>query len=320
MNNILITSVGKRVSLVRIFQKTLSNLLPDAKVFTTDMDPTMAPAGIVSDKCFKVPKVTDSTYIDILIDICLTNHISLIIPTIDTELIVLAKNKTLLNSKGIKVIISDYDFIMACRDKRHTSVLFKKLGIRVPEYRDKNNPVFPMFAKPYDGSLSKDIYFIKSKEDLTPQILNNSKLLFMEYIDKNQYKEFTVDIYYGLDNKLKCIIPRERVEVRAGEINKGYTRKNYIIPYLRKRIEYMPGVVGCICMQLFFDEITKDIIGIEINPRFGGGYPLSYYAGADFPNYILKEYLMNEPLSYTEDWLGNTLMLRYDGEVIVYEK
>lgn len=320
MSNILITSAGKRVSLVRIFRKTLQNLFPDAKVFTTDMNPMMAPAGIVSDRCFKVPKVTDDTYINVLIEICLANNISLIIPTIDTELIVLAENKSLLYSKGIKAIISDYDFIMLCRDKRKTSVLFRELDIRIPELRDKENPIFPMFAKPYDGSLSKDIYIIRNKEDLTPHILNKPKLLFMEYIDKNLYKEFTVDMYYGLDNRVKSIVPRERVEIRAGEINKGYTRKNYIIPYLKERMEYMPGVTGCICIQLFFNETNQDIIGIEINPRFGGGYPLSYYAGADFPSYVLKEYLLNESIPYTEDWLDNTLMLRYDEEIIVYEK
>lgn len=319
MNNILITSAGKRVSLVRIFQKTLRNIYPNAKVFTTDMNPDMAPAGVVSDKCFKVPRATDNAYIGTLIDICQANEISLVIPTIDTELAVLAGNKALLESKGIKAIVPDSDFVAACRDKRKTIRLFEELGIRIPELRDKENPIFPMFAKPYDGSLSKDIYVIKSREELTPDIFNNAKLIFMEYIDKAIYKEFTVDMYYGQDNRLKCIVPRERIEIRAGEINKGYTRKNYLVSYLKERMEYMPGVIGCICMQLFFSDSSQEVVGIEINPRFGGGYPLSYYAGADFPNWILKEYLMNESIPYSEDWRDNTLMLRYDGEIIIYE-
>lgn len=318
--NILITSVGKRVSLVRIFQEALRKLSLQAKVYTTDMKPEMAPAGFVSDGCFKVPRVTDDNYINRLIDICYTNNIGLIIPTIDTELALLAENKSLLREKGVEVIVSSTDFVCACRDKRKTSALFQQLDICIPEIRDKYHPKFPLFAKPYDGSLSKDIYVIRNSEELTPEIMQHPKLIFMEYIDKTQYKEFTVDMYYGKDNKVKAIIPRERVEIRAGEINKGYTRKNYLVPFLKERMNYIPGVVGCICIQLFYNEMTHKVFGIEINPRFGGGYPLSYYAGANFPEYLLREYFLNESLSYTDGWKDNTLMLRYDSEVIVYEE
>lgn len=318
--NILITSAGKRVSLVRIFQEALRKLSLQAKVYTTDMKPEMAPAGFISDGCFKVPRVTDDNYINRLIDICCTNNIGLIIPTIDTELALLAENKSLLREKGVEVIVSSTDFVCACRDKRKTSALFQQLDICIPEIRDKYHPKFPLFAKPYDGSLSKDIYVIRNSEELTPEIMQHPKLIFMEYIDKTQYKEFTVDMYYGKDNKVKAIIPRERVEIRAGEINKGYTRKNYLVPFLKERMNYIPGVVGCICMQLFYNEMTHKVFGIEINPRFGGGYPLSYYAGANFAEYLLREYFLNESLSYTDGWKDNTLMLRYDSEVIVYEE
>lgn len=318
--NILITSAGKRVSLVRIFQEALRKLSLQAKVYTTDMKPEMAPAGFVSDGCFKVPRVTDDNYINRLIDICYTNNIGLIIPTIDTELALLAENKSLLREKGVEVIVSSTDFVCTCRDKRKTSALFQQLDICIPEIRDKYHPKFPLFAKPYDGSLSKDIYVIRNSEELTPEIMQHPKLIFMEYIDKTQYKEFTVDMYYGKDNKVKAIIPRERVEIRAGEINKGYTRKNLLVSFLKERMDYIPGVVGCICIQLFYNEMTHKVFGIEINPRFGGGYPLSYYAGANFPEFLLREYFLNESLSYTDSWKNNTLMLRYDSEVIVYEE
>ena len=318
--NILITSAGKRVSLVRIFQEALRKLSLQAKVYTTDMKPEMAPAGFVSDGCFKVPRVTDDNYINRLIDICYTNNIGLIIPTIDTELALLAENKSLLREKGVEVIVSSTDFVCTCRDKRKTSALFQQLDICIPEIRDKYHPKFPLFAKPYDGSLSKDIYVIRNSEELTPEIMQHPKLIFMEYIDKTQYKEFTVDMYYGKDNKVKAIIPRERVEIRAGEINKGYTRKNHLVSFLKERMDYIPGVVGCICIQLFYNEMTHKVFGIEINPRFGGGYPLSYYAGANFPEFLLREYFLNESLSYTDSWKNNTLKLRYDSEVIVYEE
>ena len=296
MKNILITSAGKRVVLVELFKKALKACNIKAMVYTTDMNPALAPAGIISDKCFKVPKVTVPEYVDILLSICIDNHIGMVIPTIDTELLILSKNKDKFSDRHISIIVSDTSFIQLCRDKRNTGDFLQKLGIRVPRPIDKLHPIFPLFAKPYDGSL------------------------FMEYIDKTEYKEFTVDMYYGQDHYVKSIVPRERIEIRAGEINKGYTRKNFLLPYLRERMNYLPGVIGCICIQLFYRESDNDVVGIEINPRFGGGYPLSYYAKADYPQYLIQEYFLDKEIRYSDEWLDNTLMLRYDSEVIVYEK
>lgn len=317
-HNIIITSAGKRVSLVQMFQKELCGFDASAKVFTTDMNPMMAPAGHVSDGCFAVPRVTDSNYVDTLIDICINNNISIIIPTIDTELVILSANKQRFIAAGITPLVSDLEFINVCRDKRQTMTFFENHDIHVPALRDKYNPVFPMFAKPYDGSLSQNIHVIKSLEDLTTDVMNDPKLVFMEYIDKNLFKEFTVDMYYGIDNRVKSIVPRERVEVRAGEINKGITRKNKLVSFLKQRLNYLPGVVGCICVQLFYAEAGGKVYGIEINPRFGGGYPLSYHAGANYPQNIISEYLLRHDVGYDEMWADNTIMLRYDAEVIIH--
>lgn len=316
-NNILITSAGKRVSLVRIFQETIKKAGINSYVYTTELNASLSPAAIISDKCFNVPKVTDSNYINILIDICTKNNIKIIIPTIDTELLVLSQSKKIFNQLGIYPIISTPDFISICRDKRKTNIFFNKLGIKVPKPIDISNPIFPLFAKPYDGSLSQNIHVIHNHNELTTTILNDNKLMFMEYIDKDIYKEFTVDMYYGKDNLLKSLVPRERIEIRAGEINKGITRKNSIIPKIKKSMNHLPGVVGCVCLQLFYNNTNEDIVAIEINPRFGGGYPLSYHAGANFAEYIIKEYIYNEAINYTDDWQNNTLMLRYDNEIII---
>lgn len=319
MKGILITSAGKRVSLTRKFMKELKAVAAEGKVFTADMNPAMAPAGVVSDQCFRVPRCTSEAYIETLMTLCIGNNIGLIVPTIDTELAVLSANKGIFSKAGIQILVPDYDFVMTCRDKRNTAEFFRQHDIRTPEARDKHLPEFPMFAKPYDGSLSTNLHVIRRQEDLTEEIMNDSKLIFMEYIDKAEYTEFTVDMYYGRDNKVKSIVPRERLEIRAGEINKGITRKNYLVDYLKQRVGYVPGVVGCICIQLFYRESDNDVIGIEINPRFGGGYPLSYCAGANYPMLAIKEYLKEEAIEYSEDWHDNTIMLRYDDEVIVYD-
>ena len=314
-HNIIITSAGQRVALVRDFKETLVRFYAEAKVFTTDMNPELAPAAYVSDGCFEVLRVTDENYISQLLDICKKNEIGMIVPTIDTELLVLAENKKLFNDNDIIVCVSDFDFIKVCRDKRNTGDFLEKHNIRVPKAVDKYNPTFPLFAKPYDGSLSTNLHYIKNAEELTQDILDDPKLLFMEYIDKETYKEYTIDMYYGTDNCVKCIVPRERIKIRAGEINKGRTVKCPLMDYIKERLDKIEGCIGCICIQVFFNPLTEDVVGIEINPRFGGGYPQSYAAGGNYPEMLIKEYFLGEKIAYIDDWKDNMLMLRFDDAV-----
>jgi len=316
-HNIIITSAGQRVALVKDFQETLKRFFPEAKVYTTDMNPRLAPAAYVSDGCFEVLRVTDPQYIPQLLQLCKDNGIGMIVPTIDTELLVLAKNKALFDENGIVVSVSSLDFISICRDKRNTGEFFEKHGIRIPKAIDKNNPTFPLFAKPYDGSLSTNLHYIKSAEELTTEILKDPKLLFMEYIDKEVYMEYTIDMYYGRDNKVKCIVPRERIKIRAGEINKGLTEKEPLTQYLLDRLGTIEGCVGCICIQLFLNRETGDVVGIEINPRFGGGYPQTYAAGGNYAELLIREYFLGETVEYFDDWKDHLLMLRYDDAVYV---
>jgi len=315
--NVLITSAGQRVALVKDFQETLKRFFPEGKVYTTDMNPKLAPAAYVSDGCFEVPRCTSEDYIESLLTIGLGNGIGLIVPTIDTELAILSANKEIFAKQGITLSVSDYDFVMMCRDKRNTGEFFEKHGIRVPKAIDKYHPTFPLFAKPYDGSLSTNLHYIMNAEELTEEILNDPKLLFMEYIDKNVYKEYTIDMYYGRDHKVKCIVPRERIKIRAGEINKGLTVKEPLTSYLYERLETINGCIGCICIQVFMNPATGDVVGIEINPRFGGGYPQTYAAGGNYAEYLIREYFLGEEIQYKDDWKDHLLMLRYDNAVYV---
>lgn len=316
-HNILITSAGKRVALVKAFKETLLKFFPGSKVYTTDMNPRMAPAAYVSDGCISVPRVTSEDYIGILQEICQKYNIGLVVPTIDTELAILSANKAIFEEIGTHLCVSEYDFIMMCRDKRNTGAFFEMNGIRVPQPIDKYNPRFPMFAKPYDGSLSSNLHYIRTAEDLTAEILADPKLIFMEYIDKKEYHEYTVDMYFGHDHHLKMAVPRQRIEIRAGEINMGRTVKTFLEPYIHQHLSYIEGCEGCICGQFFYNNENNDVVGIEINPRFGGGYPLSYAAGANYPEFLIREYFLGEDISYSDNWTDGMLMLRYDDAIFV---
>ena len=141
--------------------------------------------------------------------------------------------------------------------------------------------------------------------------------MFMDLIDTEIYKEFTVDAYYDANGILKCAIPRERIYVRAGEVNKSRTVKNYLHDVMFDKLSKLDGARGCLTFQYFLNENNSNVYGIEINPRFGGGYPLSYHAGGNYPRWIIEEYLLDKCVSPFFDWNDGLMMLRYDDEIIV---
>jgi len=318
IKNILITSAGRRVSLVNAFKSEISKLNLDSKIYTTDLNPILSAACQVADNFFKVRRVTDNNYIKELLAICIKNEIGLVIPTIDTELKVLAENKDLFSKRGITILVSETSFIEKCRDKRLIHAFFDSIEFKRAIEFDRNDLVFPVFVKPTDGSRSQGIYLIESKGELTNDLLENEKNMFLEYFSPVEYSEFTIDIYFTKTSKIKCIVPRERIIVRDGEVNTACTRKNSIVEIVRDKLNNVKGLVGCITLQVFKHNRIKDIVGIEINPRFGGGFPLSYQAKANFPKWIIEEYLLNKNVEeYFDDWEENLLMIRYDQEIIV---
>lgn len=318
--NILITSAGRRVSLVRSFQKELKKVDIGYKVYASDSNPTLSAACQVADGFFNVPKLDAINYIAVLIDFCKSHNIKLVVPTIDTELLELAKNKLRFKEQGIDIVISSVDFVSKCRDKRQIHKLLEKHNIIVAKEYAKDNFKLPLFIKPVDGSRSMETFIIKSKNDLTNYHFTNEKLMFLEYLDHEEYDEFTCDLYFDKNNNLKCTVPRKRIEIRDGEVYKALTVNNILVNYIKQNLNNINGAVGCITAQFFLHKTDSEkIYAIEINPRFGGGYPLSYLAGANFPKWIIEEYLLEKTIEDKFDvWESDLLMIRYDDEILVH--
>lgn len=317
--NILVLSAGRRVELVQAFIDACSELSLNSKVYCTDMFPELSPACHSSNGYFKAPRVTDDNYIDFLRQLCIDENISLLIPTIDTELLLLAEYSESFKELGIQIIISDSELIKMCRDKRKTAQVFSSLEIDQPEIYQYPKLTYPCFCKPYDGSCSKGAMTINSEEDLTQEIISNEKNMFMELIG-SEYCEVTIDAYYDKNGELKCLVPRERIEVRAGEVSKGITRKGALYEYLLERLVTVKGAVGCLTVQVFYNSDSNSVKGLEINPRFGGGFPLSNDVGAKYPEWLLREYFLNQEISFFDGWTEDVLMLRYDAKVLVSGK
>jgi carbamoyl-phosphate synthase large subunit len=316
-NNILITSVGSRVELVQAFQSELKSIFFDANVFATDMSPLLSPACQTADDYWAVPQVTDLDYINTLLTLCLNNNIGMVVPTIDTELEILAENREWFHESGIAIIVSSKELVAECRDKRKTRLLFDRIGVTSPNLLDKNNLSFPCFAKPYNGSCSVGATPLYDKTELTSKILNDKKMMFMELVDE-KHIEYTVDAYYAQNGSLKCMVPRERIAVRAGEVNKGVTRKHEVYDYLLPACNEIKGARGCLTIQIFADLDRGSFYGLEINPRFGGGFPLSYSASANYPRWLIYEYFLGDKIEFYDKWEKDLLMLRYDAKELVH--
>lgn len=315
--NILFTSVGRRASLVKSFKESLNKLNYDGAIVTTDMN-HLASASFLGDFHELVPKCTDPSYINNLKEICLKHQISLLIPLIDSELEIIAKHKVAFEKIGVLCLISSEETCRLSFDKRDTYDFFKRIGVNTPELVSINevlndpNASYPYLLKPAAGSRSIGVTKIYNEKELR---------FFKEYIKDAILQpfitgeEYTMDIFVDFNNKVRCVVPRLRMETRGGEISKGMTVKNNTLMEAGKYVvESLPGACGCITVQCFLTE-KNEVVFIEINPRFGGGVPLSIAAGADFPTWSILMPMNKQIPDFFNDWEDGKVMLRYDDAV-----
>lgn len=313
--NVLVLSAGRRVELLQAFRSDAADRGLGLRVMAADANPKMSAACYMADEAFVLPRVEEDGYIEQLLTLCDDQDIGLVIPTIDTELLSLAQAKTEFVNYGVHIAVSDEEFINKCRDKRQTAQLFGSLDICTPKLLDRTQLTFPCFAKPYDGSRSIGATKLNQVADFTDTMKNDLNLIFMEYIDQT-FAEYTVDLYFDRSGTLKCLVPRHRQEVRDGEISKGITRQNNVYQYLLERLMKLEGARGCLNLQLFADTEGQRYAALEINPRFGGGYPLSYAAGAKYSGWLIDEYILNKEVMFFDSWETDLQMLRYDAQVL----
>lgn len=314
--NVLVTSAGRRVQLVRFFQRAMAERGLPGRVVVSEAEPEWSAAARIADASFRSPRVTAPEYERFLLDLVQRQNIRLLIPTIDTELLLLARMRDTLCSVGCHVSVSDPGLVEISRDKRRSDAWFREMSFETPVIFDRANLRFPCFVKPYDGSLSRGARALLSPEMLSPDLLADDKLIFMELLGPAEFDEFTVDVYYSRHGELKCLVPRKRVEVRGGEISKGVALKGATYDYLRERLGRVRGGRGCLTFQFFASRTGPRWVAIELNPRFGGGYPLSYAAGANYPDWLIREYFLDEEVPAFDGWLDRTAMVRYDEEVV----
>ena len=318
--NVLFLAAGRRVSLVREFRQALANLDDAGRVITEDATRS-APAHVVSDAQVALPRCTEPGYVDQLLELCRREGVRLIVPLIDTVLPVLAPHRAAFKAIGTTALVSSPEVAAIGHHKADTAAFFQSGGFATPRIFTAGEIAlltaadFPVFVKPPMGSSSIGAEKVATKADLDHLLSRAPDLLVMECMTGDEY---TVDVYVDLQGTPRCAVPRKRLEVRAGEVSKGLTvRDEAIIAQSLAVAAKLPGAVGCITLQCF-KRPDGSVCFIEINARFGGGYPLSWHAGANYPRWLLQEVRGDRP-AYLDDisWRDNLCMLRYDDELII---
>lgn len=308
--NILFSCAGRRRYLLKYFKAELS---ANDKIIATDMQ-SSAPALTEADIVEIVPAVYAPNYIDILTEICTKHCVDAIISLNDLELPILAENISKFDLIGTKVIVSSPNVIDICFDKYKTHLFIKSLGLNSPTtYKTYDNAIkalecgdlsFPVIIKPRWGSGSIGIEIAYDYEDLeilynylqkklsrsilAKASVSNESLLIQEYINGNEYG---LDIMNDLNGNHCGVSIKKKLSMRAGETDKAITIENNSIKNIGQKIATnLTHIANLDC-----DILEKDgeYYVLELNPRFGGGYPFSHEAGINMPQAIIA-WLKNE--------------------------
>jgi carbamoyl-phosphate synthase large subunit len=284
LRNVLVTAGSRRVALVQAFQRAL-RAAGGGTVVVSDVN-ALSPSVYLAERAHEVPLSTDPGYIEAILDLCAAEDIGLVVPTIDDELARFAEHADEFAVRKIKVVVSPIDTVRVCNDKHATCQRLAEHGIAaartwlpadVPA-----DPTFPLFIKPRVGRGGVGAFAVRNARDLA---------FFLDYVpdpvlqDYLHGPEFTIDLLCNFAGEPLSIVPRERVLVRAGVVDRARTvRDDRLIALALACAKTLP-FVGAINIQCRI--VDDQPVVFEINPRFSGGIPLTIAAGADFPQLLV---------------------------------
>lgn len=314
---ILFPCVGRRVALAQAFRRAARRLGLRSVLVGTDVTED-CPALQCCDRQHLVKPVTHRDYPRQVSEIVRQEQADLLVPTVDLDLMIWARRRKQLADVGCTAVVSTPAVVRKCQDKRLMFTFFREHGFDTPltwtpqEALDYRGLKFPCFLKSWDGHASLGNEVANDRGELRFYTRKVPNCIVQEFI-KGQ--EHTVDVFVDFDGRVRCLVPRRRLAVRAGEVSKGVTIRHAAIMAQTKRlIETLRAGPGVITVQCFLTS-DEQVKFIEVNPRFGGGAPLSIKAGADFPRWLLALWLGREPHIAPEQWREGLTMLRYDDAV-----
>jgi carbamoyl-phosphate synthase large subunit len=314
---ILVSSAGRRVELISLLREDATRLGLHPRIVATDTNPKLAAACLVADVSYDVPPTRDKSFIASLVDICRKEGVRLLVPTIDVELQPLARDRAALLERHVLLNISNLASLVVAQDKAKTARVLSEAGIVVPRTASIREVIaepsswkWPVIIKPISGSSSIGVSQVGSVSGLEILEKQRPDLIVQEYI---RGPEFTVNVFVDGAGRCRSIVPHFRREIRGGEVSKAITVKNAVLADIaRKIVEAIPGFFGAICFQTIVGADGPTVL--EINARFGGGFPITHRAGARFTQWLI-ELAGGLPSSISDEWTDGVWMLRYDSAI-----
>lgn len=303
---ILLTSVGRRTYLVKYFKDTLGS---NGEVHVSNSDNNV-PAFNIADYAVKTPWIHEENYIDFLLNYCNVNKIDCLIPLFDMDLPILSKNKKRFIDIGVTVVVSKSEVISICNDKWDTYLFLKQKGFNVPNTYIDFNQVrdlieekkleFPIVLKPRYGMGSIGIFIADNREELEVfynkvlKSIKNSYLQYGEFKIENcvifqefiSGQEFGLDIINDTNECYQNTIVKKKLGMRSGETDSAEVIYNKTLKEIGEKISNTLNHVGNLDVDVF--ERKGEYYILEMNARFGGGYPFSHMAGVNLPFAIKK--------------------------------
>jgi len=284
--NVLVTAGSRRVPLVQSFRTALRSLGLPGAVIVTDVNP-LSPAVHVADRAYRVPMSSDPTYIEEILAICDAERARLVVPTIDDELPIFATAREAFESQGVMLACSPEPANTLCNDKLATCQHLRAQGVSAAlSWRGADVPrdaALPLFVKPRAGRGAVGAFAVRSPRELEFFLDYVADPIVQEYLDG---PEFTLDVLCDRDGRPLSIVPRERVVIRSGVIDRGRTVNDPSLIALAEsacRAIRFFGPINIQCRMRGGEPVI-----FEINPRFAGGIPLTIQAGADFPQMLVR--------------------------------
>ncbi len=284
--NILLTAGSRRVPLVQAFRTALRALGLPGSVIVTDVNP-LSPTVHVADRAYRVPMASDADYLPEILALCEAEKVRLVVPTIDDELPLFGAAREQFRARGAFVACSTEESALVCNDKFQTCERLRAAGVSAAttylpsDLPQGLNP--PLFIKPRIGRGAVGAFPVRSQRELEFFLGYVPDPIVQEYLDG---PEFTIDVLCDLSGVPVAIVPRERVAIRAGVMDRGRTVNDARLLALAAQTCTVIPFVGALNIQCRMRG--NEPVIFEINPRFSGGIPLTIQAGADFPKMLIK--------------------------------
>lgn len=304
--NILFTSVGRRSYLVEYFKKALGER---GEVHAANSS-EISPAFLVADKSVVTPLIYDENYIPFLVEYCKQNNIEAIISLFDIDLPILARNKKQFREIGVRVIVSEPDVVHICNDKWETYLFLRENGFCTPKTFvaledammaiEKGEITFPLIVKPRWGMGSISIFEAENKEELRlfyQKIKRNIQNTYLKYEsaaeqdacvliqEKLRGQEYGLDVINDLQGIYQNTICKKKCAMRSGETDTAITIENELLKKTGEKLSNTLHHIGNLDTDAFI--VDGKVYVLEMNARFGGGYPFSHMAGVDLPKAIV---------------------------------